>query len=214
ARRGGAPAGVSPGASRARAQRVSGERPPLAARALDSLLPGADRRRGGHGGGGAARGAGVSVTADRQVAPQPLGVAPAVRAGLAAALVVVLLLPGVRGRFQEAGLDWAYLAVLAWTVAFFIVPIVRRVAFALGALDVPAARKVHSIATPLLGGAAVYLAFAVTVLFNFSFSRGLKGVAVGATIVVALGLLDDLWDLPAPVKLAGQVAGAIAALGY
>ncbi|HEU5194684.1 MAG TPA: MraY family glycosyltransferase [Methylomirabilota bacterium] len=154
------------------------------------------------------------MTADRHATPQPLGVAPAVRAGLRAALVVILLLPGVRGRFQEAALDWAYLAVLAWTVAFFVVPIMRRVAFAVGALDVPAARKVHSVATPLLGGAAVYLAFALTVLFNFSFSRGLKGVAVGATIVVAFGILDDLRDLPAPVKLAGQVAGALAAMAY
>ena len=156
----------------------------------------------------------MSVTADRQAAPQPLGLAPAIRAALRAGLIVLLLLPGVRGRFQAAGLGWAYLAALAWTVAFFAVPLVRRVAFALGALDTPAARKVHAVATPLLGGAAVYSAFALTVLFNFSFSRGLKGVAVGATIVVALGLLDDLWDLPAPVKLAGQVAGAAAAMAY
>jgi UDP-GlcNAc:undecaprenyl-phosphate GlcNAc-1-phosphate transferase len=52
------------------------------------------------------------------------------------------------------------------------------------------------------------------VLFNFSFSRGLKGVAVGATIVVLLGLLDDVWDLPATLKLGGQVAGVGAAMAY
>src|SRR5207247_7982330 len=84
----------------------------------------------------------------------------------------------------------------------------------LGALDTPSARKVHVVPTPLLGGAAVYTALAVTVLFNFNFSRGLKGVAVGAAIVVGLGLLDDLWGLPAPVKLGGRVAGVAAALAY
>ena len=127
----------------------------------------------------------------------------------------MLFLPPVRGWFAAAGLDWAYLAALAWAVAFFGVPVVRRIAFALGVLDAPSARKVHQHATPLLGGAAVYAAFAITVLFNFNFSRGLKGVAVGATIVVVLGLLDDACDLPAPVKLAGQVAGvAAAAMAY
>ena len=156
----------------------------------------------------------MSVTVEHRAAPQPLGVAGALRTTLRAAIVVALLLPGVRGRFQATGLGWAYLAALAWALAFFAVPIVRRVAFALGALDLPAARKVHAVPTPLLGGAAVYGAFAVTVLFNFDFSRGLKGVAVGATIVVALGLLDDLWDLPATVKLAGQVAGVAAAIAY
>jgi UDP-GlcNAc:undecaprenyl-phosphate GlcNAc-1-phosphate transferase len=128
--------------------------------------------------------------------------------------VGVLILPPVRRWFAAAGLDWAYLAALAWAVAFFGVPVVRRLAFALGVLDRPAARKVHRTPTPLLGGAAVYAAFALTVLFNFTFSRGLKGVVVGATLVVVIGLLDDIWDLPAPVKLAGQVAGVGAALAY
>ena len=156
----------------------------------------------------------MSVTIDRQAAPQRLGAAAAGRAVLRGMLVLLLLLPGVRGRFQAAGLGWAYLAALAWTLAFFAVPVMRRLAFFLGALDVPAARKVHAVPTPLLGGAAVYAAFAVSVLFNFNFSRGLKGVAVGATIVVTLGVLDDLWDLPAPLKLAGQVAGVAAAIAY
>ena len=57
-------------------------------------------------------------------------------------------------------------------------------------------------------------AFAITVLFNFDFSRGLKGVALGATIVVVLGLLDDAFDLPAILKLGGQVAGATAAIAF
>ena len=156
----------------------------------------------------------MSVAAGQALAPRPLNVAAAARAVLRAAPVVILLLPGVRARFGTIGLGWAYLAALAAAIAFFVVPVVRRVAFALGALDAPSARKVHVLPTPLFGGAAVYVGFALTVLINFSFSRGLKGVAVGATIVVALGLLDDLWDLPAPVKLAGQVAGVAAAMAY
>jgi UDP-GlcNAc:undecaprenyl-phosphate GlcNAc-1-phosphate transferase len=156
----------------------------------------------------------VSIATDPRVAPRPLGLGAAVRASLRAALVVLLFLPGIRGWFAAAGLSWAYLAALAWTIAFFAVPVVRRVAFALGVLDVPAARKVHVVSTPLLGGAALYVAFAVTVLFNFNFSRGLKGVAVGATLVVALGVVDDIWDLPATLKLAGQVAGVAIAMAY
>jgi UDP-GlcNAc:undecaprenyl-phosphate GlcNAc-1-phosphate transferase len=156
----------------------------------------------------------VSVTAGPHVRAQTLGLAPAARAVTRLALVGVLFLPPVRGWFSAGGLDWAYLAALAWAMAYFGVPVVRRVALALGVLDAPAARKVHRTPTPLLGGAAVYAAFAVTVLFNFNFSRGLKGVVVGATVVVLLGLVDDVWELPAPVKLAGQVAAIVAAMIY
>lgn len=130
------------------------------------------------------------------------------------ALVAALLLPATALWFRLAGLAWLYLMLVAFALALFGVPLVRAVARWCGVLDRPAARKVHAVATPLLGGAAVYGAFALTVLTNFHFSLPLKGVAVGATIVVAVGLLDDAMDLPAWTKLLGQIVGAVAAMAY
>jgi len=129
-------------------------------------------------------------------------------------VVIVLLLTPVWRWFSAARLSWLYLVVLACALAFFTTPLVRGFARWWGVLDLPGERKVHATPTPLLGGAAVYGAFAVTVLANFDFSRGLKGVAVGGTIVVATGLLDDLTDLPAWLKLCGQTAAASAAIAY
>ncbi len=140
---------------------------------------------------------------------------PAVAATLArGALAVALTLPPVRRAIAASGLGWAYLVVLAFALAIAVVPVVRALARWWGVLDAPAARKVHGAATPLLGGAAVYAAFAATVLFNFTFSLQLKGVAVGATIVVAVGLLDDVFDVPARWKLAGQVVAGAVAMAY
>lgn len=130
------------------------------------------------------------------------------------ALVAGLLLAPVGRVFRAADLTWLYLVALAFAVAFFAVPFVRAAALALGVLDLPAGRKVHAVATPLLGGVAVYGAFAFTVLVNFDFSRALKGVAVGATVVVTIGVLDDLVDLRAPLKLLAQVGAAAVAIGY
>ena len=130
------------------------------------------------------------------------------------ALPAALLLPPVRQTFAGAGLGWLYLMAVAFGLSLAAVPMVRALASRWGVLDVPAARKVHAVATPLLGGAAVYGAFAATVLFNFSFSLQLKGVAVGATIVVIVGILDDIYELPARVKLLGQVMAGIVAMAY
>ncbi len=146
------------------------------------------------------------------VAPAPD--VPWILSGLRCALMVAILLPPVRRWFYDAGLVWIYLVAVAFAVACFAVPLVRTYALWRGVLDQPAARKVHRVATPLLGGAAVYLAFAVTVLTNFNFSLPLKGVALGASIVVALGILDDVAELPAWLKLGGQVAGAGVALTF
>jgi UDP-GlcNAc:undecaprenyl-phosphate/decaprenyl-phosphate GlcNAc-1-phosphate transferase len=130
------------------------------------------------------------------------------------ALPAVLLLPPVRQAFAVAGLGWLYLMALAFGLSVAGVPLVRAFATWRGVLDVPAARKVHKVPTPLLGGAAVYAAFAATVLFNFSFSLQLKGVAVGATMVVVVGVLDDVYDLPARLKLVGQVLAAVVTMAY
>ena len=126
----------------------------------------------------------------------------------------VLLLTPVRDVFFAARLPWLYLAALAWGLAFFATPLIRAAAVWRGVLDLPAERKVHRVATPLLGGVAVWVALAMTVLANFEFSRALKGVAVGGAIVVALGVLDDVFDMPARIKLVGQAGAAGAAIAY
>ena len=129
-------------------------------------------------------------------------------------VVIGLFLAPVWGWFDAARLRWLYLATLACALAFFATPVVRAFATWLGVVDLPCERKVHATATPLFGGAAVYGAFAVTVLANFEFSLGLKGVAVGSTIVVTIGLIDDVADLPAWMKLLGQIAAASTAITY
>ena len=129
-------------------------------------------------------------------------------------LVGLLMLVPIWGRDHAARLPWLYLVMLAFAVAFFATPLARAIARHWGVLDMQAARKVHEVATPLLGGAAVYCGFAVTVLTSFDFSLQLKGVVVGATLVVGIGILDDLTDLPASLKLAGHVGAAAVAIAY
>jgi UDP-GlcNAc:undecaprenyl-phosphate GlcNAc-1-phosphate transferase len=114
----------------------------------------------------------------------------------------------------EPRLYWLHLAALAFAITWLSVPAVRAYARWQGILDQPAARKVHAVATPLLGGIAVFAGFAVTVLVNFQFSRPLKGVALGGAILLALGVLDDVVDIPAALKLFGQLAAVLVALTY
>jgi UDP-GlcNAc:undecaprenyl-phosphate GlcNAc-1-phosphate transferase len=133
---------------------------------------------------------------------------------VAAGLVLAGLVVSLRRWLFDARFEWVYLAGLAFALSYSLVPVVRAWALWRGVLDVPAARKVHRVATPLLGGVAVFTAFALTVLTNFSFSRPLKGVALGAAIVVALGIADDVLDLSATLKLLGQLAAVAVAVTY
>ncbi|MDI2097471.1 MraY family glycosyltransferase [Ruicaihuangia caeni] len=79
------------------------------------------------------------------------------------------------------------------------------------------ARDVHTTPTPRLGGAAMFVGILVGIglasqlpTFSLVFSEPLKVWAVigAATIVVLLGIADDLWDLDWVTKLAGQLIAA------
>jgi UDP-GlcNAc:undecaprenyl-phosphate/decaprenyl-phosphate GlcNAc-1-phosphate transferase len=97
-------------------------------------------------------------------------------------------------------------------IAYVGTPLAQRVALASGFIKQPGARHIHSSPIPLLGGAAIYIAFvAALMLFNnrpFVEYRQLAAILVAATIVALFGLWDDRRGLTAIVKLIGQVLAA------
>ena len=103
------------------------------------------------------------------------------------------------------------MALSALILAFSSTPLLRRVALRTGVVDSPAARKIHSGPVPLLGGAAIYIAFIVALFFfgDRRYVNEVVGIFVGATLVSLMGLVDDRWGLGSYVKLIGQLAAAL-----
>lgn len=97
---------------------------------------------------------------------------------------------------------------VALVVAYFATPRVIDFAIKVGALDAPDARKVHTKPTPRMGGLAIYAAFVLAVLASMYVSREIMGLLVGGTVILIVGIIDDLKPLPARVKLLGQIVAA------
>ncbi len=104
----------------------------------------------------------------------------------------------------------AYLVAftVALAVAYFSTPWVKGLAIKAGALDAPDARKVHKKPIPRLGGLAIYLGFVLAVLASMHVSREIVGLLLGGTVILMVGIIDDLKQLSAKVKLAGQIGAA------
>jgi UDP-GlcNAc:undecaprenyl-phosphate GlcNAc-1-phosphate transferase len=100
---------------------------------------------------------------------------------------------------------WLFLLVFSFLLAFLLTKVVKRVATKIEILDHPNDRKIHKKPIPLLGGLAIYVSFVITIFLNFNFSIELKGVIIGGTIILVIGLIDDVKHLPANWKLIGQV---------
>ena len=99
-------------------------------------------------------------------------------------------------------------------VAYLATPVASVLAVKIGAIDHPSDRKVHAKPTPTLGGFAIFLGLAAAGVAAMSLpevkqvltqSSAPLGIAAAGIVIFALGAVDDLRDLPAPVKLAGQV---------
>jgi UDP-GlcNAc:undecaprenyl-phosphate GlcNAc-1-phosphate transferase len=101
----------------------------------------------------------------------------------------------------------------AFAISALLVPGVRKLAVTIGAVDHPGeARRIHTKATPRLGGLAIYIAFLVVVLAMVPWSRQLAGVLAGCTILVIVGAIDDVRSLSPWVKLFWQILAACVAL--
>ncbi len=108
---------------------------------------------------------------------------------------------------------WAF--VVAMIVALLATPLVILLARKTGALDAPNARKVHKKPIPRIGGLAIYAGFMAAIIFvaiKFGFdAESIKetvGLTLSGSLIVAVGLIDDYKNLPAKVKLLGQIIAA------
>ncbi|NMB35062.1 MAG: undecaprenyl/decaprenyl-phosphate alpha-N-acetylglucosaminyl 1-phosphate transferase [Firmicutes bacterium] len=106
---------------------------------------------------------------------------------------------------------------LALIMSLILTPVFKRLAFKLGAVDLPNARKIHRKAMPLFGGLAIYLSFwlaALLILFAVGGGEKLWGIFWGGTLILCLGIYDDLRGLSYKVKFAGQFIAAFLLLIY
>jgi UDP-GlcNAc:undecaprenyl-phosphate GlcNAc-1-phosphate transferase len=108
------------------------------------------------------------------------------------------------------------LGVAAGATAALTVP-ARRISQKVGYVALPDPRKVHTKPIPYGGGAAMFLGFLVAVLAAaaippfrpiFEDSPEMMGVVLAAGAMFAVGLIDDIRDMSAPAKMAGQVLAA------
>jgi len=122
-----------------------------------------------------------------------------------------------------------FLYLLIFLIAFvstlLLTPVVRLLALKIGAIDNPAERKVHEKPIPRLGGLALYCGFilaAVVGLFASYFSGvgftvspvTITGVLLSATMLLIIGIIDDVRGVRPVIKLFFQVVAASVAVYF
>ncbi|MEQ1872875.1 MAG: MraY family glycosyltransferase [Ilumatobacteraceae bacterium] len=121
----------------------------------------------------------------------------------------------------------AYLLVgaIAAVVTFATTPVVGAIARRVGWVVEPEEeRHVHKVATPDVGGIAMFVGFLVAFLvarsmdtFASLFRSGdsePRGVLIAATLMFLVGFVDDIYEISAPAKVVGTVIVAVVLVFY
>jgi UDP-GlcNAc:undecaprenyl-phosphate GlcNAc-1-phosphate transferase len=121
------------------------------------------------------------------------------------------------------------LAVVALLAAFttaYATPLVRKLALSVGMLDETGERRMHDVPKPRIGGIAVFLGFAFALfsilgyliarnqLRDFEKIHDIIGLLFGATLILMVGIWDDIMGLRPRNKFVAQIVVAGISLLY
>lgn len=120
--------------------------------------------------------------------------------------------------------EYLLVLLIAAAITYLASGLCRRLALRIGALAKVRDRDVHTIEMPYFGGVAMLAGVAGAVLMAWQLpflgrevtvQQDSRGVLVAAIVICLVGVLDDIYELPASAKFAGQIfaAGIAVALG-
>jgi len=102
--------------------------------------------------------------------------------------------------------------VFAALMAFVTTPVVRVIAFRIGAVDDPKIddRRMHKVPTPRLGGLAIFFSFVISVFLFYEISSFTLSMIAGAFLLIIIGILDDVFreKIRTVYKFIVQIAAA------
>lgn len=122
--------------------------------------------------------------------------------------VLALAVPAVRDQFQLEGVRWLYVLLFAFLGSVALTPVMVQISHHWNLVDIPTERKIHVQPTPRLGGVAVYAGFVGSVLMNSILPDWMTAIVLAGSLLLIIGVIDDIRELPASVKLVGQLVAA------
>lgn len=103
---------------------------------------------------------------------------------------------------------------ISMLLSLILTPLVKKLAFKVGAVDVPKDnRRVHKKPMPLIGGLAIYLSMVIVSLIFLPLDKFLISIILGSTVIVISGIIDDTRGMSPKMKLLFQLVAGLILIG-
>ena len=106
------------------------------------------------------------------------------------------------------------MVLIPFVFVTLIIPIIKKIAFHVNALDLPNERKVHKKPMPRLGGLGIYAGFLLGYMLFGEHTYMMNSILIGSFILVLTGMIDDIKPLDAKYKLIGQILACLIVVFY
>lgn len=105
---------------------------------------------------------------------------------------------------------YGFTFLLSLGLAWWATPLARSTALRYNIVDKPDGRlKDHAQPTPYLGGIVVYISFLLTLSCLFDFNEKVLGIILAGSVLVIIGLFDDMQAVTPKVKFLGQLVAIL-----
>lgn len=94
------------------------------------------------------------------------------------------------------------------------IPIIKKIANHIGAMDIPNKRKVHTKPIPRLGGLGIFFGFLLGYMLFGQHTITMNSILIGSFILILTGIFDDIKPLKASHKFIGQLIAALIVILY
>ena len=106
---------------------------------------------------------------------------------------------------QEMFIQILMLIFIPCLLVALTIPMIKRVAEHVGAMDIPDSRKVHKMPIPRMGGLGIYFGFLLGYMLFAEPNEIMNSILIGSFIIILVGIMDDIKPLKASYKFIGQM---------
>jgi len=106
-------------------------------------------------------------------------------------------------------LKYIEVGIIAFAVSYILTPYLAQVGKKQNMVDLPNHRKIHNGAIPNLGGIVIFFGFLLSLLFIVQIEGQIKILLAAGVIILLLGMVDDIVDLPPKLKFIIQMIPAL-----
>lgn len=100
--------------------------------------------------------------------------------------------------------------MFAVLISAMLTPLVRKLAFKIGAVDVPNNRRMNTNVMPSIGGLAIYITYFIVIFFLQPIPFRVSGpIFLAATIIIITGIIDDIHEISPKAKMLGLLLAAV-----